>query len=181
MYGEDLGQSQLREVIDTVSKELHLYDSYDRLIILQALNKVYLDEIKFICRSGDYSEDGIFFEDLDEVWCEAILLADLNEVEAINFKGYLEKWLPEANEVDIEVDFKMSFFALEEGWHTPHIKRILSGGYSAPCETPDEIASAVAKVRLVILEQQSRYVEFKHLARYENFASEISYIETLIK
>ncbi len=70
----------------------------------------------------------------------------------------------------------MSFLALKEGWSAPQLNLILSGNFDRPQEELDRTASSVARLRLIILEQQKRYAEYENLARYEKLTLQLVHI-----
>ncbi|MEM8637809.1 MAG: SWIM zinc finger family protein [Cyanobacteria bacterium P01_G01_bin.54] len=102
--------------------------------------------------------------DLDAIWTELFLSADLNEEEVLVWQENLEAWQDYLN------SFAMALEALRQGWNYPPLVRVLQGEVTAqrawPGGAPDW-AGDFCQIRLKVLARQERYEEYLRLARAE--------------
>ena len=114
---------------------------------------------------------------LNEVWCETILSAELEEADKTDLAASLEIWRDAWGEY-----FLPAITALEQGWDDPQLQQVLAGNLSSlglwSGDTPD-YAYDLACIRLRILERQSRFSEYLHLAEAEGQI--VKYLTMLVR
>ncbi len=148
--------SKLSYILQRAQKFLAINDAQNALLILKILADEFIAEWSNLYRLFD--EAGQFVSDLDETLCEAILLANVDEVQASTILNDIEAWCEEVGNHGYEDCFRYSLRALEEGWDSVDIKSILSGAYDKPRETHRYERRVLAKIRLSILDRQKRFM-----------------------
>jgi uncharacterized Zn finger protein len=109
---------------------------------------------------------GHFFNDLGNVWAEALLSAQLASSERAQWVKQLSAWQTEVENFGIDESFGAAILAAEEGLDSPYMKQTLQG--IIPDEEPFHYyswyASELITAQLNVLEYQQRYQEFLNLA-----------------
>jgi uncharacterized Zn finger protein len=147
-------------------------DGHNALRILEAITEPYVNHW-FEMDDSD-GEAGNLFEELGEVWAEAILTADLSPEEREDWEGTLEHWQSEVEEYGIDIGFVPAITAARQGWDDPLIVAMLQGETSKLEEedrsSPPFFSSTriLTEARLNVLERQGRMEEFLNLARAMN-------------
>lgn len=104
-------------------------DGYSALAILDAVTEEYVEHwFEFDDSDG---EAGALFEELGEIWAEALLTADLTSAERHQWATKLENWQDEAEEYGVDVGFQVAVAAGRQGWDDPVLQRVLQGDTAA--------------------------------------------------
>ena len=160
-YEEDPFSESLQAVINQALDFAQNGDGESAIAILTAITQTFTDEWDDIC---DYGGDSFELPDLlDRAWAEAILRTDLEAPDVVDLEVMLTEW-----QEALSTDFSMSLAALQQGWDDPELQRALQGrGYSDPARLDAPFSTALALIRLQILDQQDRQQEYLNLARAE--------------
>lgn len=138
-------------------------DGYNAIAMLEAITSACVERWDDVAEYvADYDE--IVWE-LNDAWCEAILMADLTPEEKVDVQVNLEAWQDEWN-----ADFGLALETLRQGWNYPPLVEILQGNVSnqrVRTDIPIDYADSLALIRLKILERQERYREYLNLAAAE--------------
>ncbi|MGI0493823.1 SWIM zinc finger family protein [Alkalinema pantanalense CENA528] len=158
---ENLLMEELPELIQSALEFSDRGDGESASIILEAITTE-------ICRGwddlSDYGGDAQeVLQVLDPAWAAVILTSELSEQERIDRQVQLEEWADELN-----AEFSLGSAALREGWDDERLQAVLAGESTDLWgeERPD-YADDLAQVRLAILDQQGRTVEYLRLAEAE--------------
>jgi uncharacterized Zn finger protein len=165
-YEEDPISDDLQEVIDKATAFSERGDGNNAIAILEAITDTCADEWDELSDYGADSETIVY--SLNNAWTEAILSAELTDLEKANLHENLRKW-----EGELREDFGMSLEALHQGWDYPPLQRVLQGNITArgvwDGEAPN-FADDLAVVRLRILDRQNRQEEYLYLSEAEGQA-----------
>ena len=147
----DVGPIQ-RQVRALMRTSYRSYDSYDTSHSIAEGIRAILDQVRGFIEGGDginalslleviteeYSEGqhdyddsygtlGDVFDDLGELWAEALLAADLNPDELEKWDDQLAEWAGDAADYGSDTGMRLAMRAAQEGWHDPQIVRALRG------------------------------------------------------
>ena len=117
--------------------------------------------------SGESTE---LFQDLGNVWAEALLTADSSAQERQVWIPKLEAWQAELADYGIDDAFDPALSAAVQGWDYPPLQRVLHGEITEQGAWDGEApawADELAQVRLKVLERQGRFQEYLYLAEAE--------------
>jgi uncharacterized Zn finger protein len=166
----------LRPILDQARGFINGGDALSALAILEAFTTSYLahgstffEEIEEMYGSFE-GTPGDFFEELAEIWAEAILSADLNADERDEWGEKIAGWNDEIDDLGGESLFGVALAAAEQGWEYPPLQRVLAGEITpqgAWQGEPPEYADTLALLRLRALERQGRFQEYLYLAEAE--------------
>jgi uncharacterized Zn finger protein len=126
-------------------------------------------------------EFGDWFSSLGEVFTEALLTADLPQVERQAWARKLEKWQAELDDYGVDEAFDAAIAAAEQGWGYEPVRRAMAG-IAGPEGAWDVaapwFADALTAARLNVLERQGRTEEFLNLAEIEG--ETVRYVTMLV-
>ncbi|OUC12246.1 MAG: hypothetical protein B0A82_23290 [Alkalinema sp. CACIAM 70d] len=149
---------ELPELIQSAQEFSDRGDGHNASVILEAITTEICRGWDDLLDYGGNAEEVL--EILDPAWAEAILTSELSEQERIDRQVQLEEWAEELN-----AEFSLGSAALREGWDDERLQAVLAGEATDLWgeERPD-YADDLAQVRLKILAQQGRTVEYLRLA-----------------
>lgn len=129
-YGHVGGIVQsVRRVAEQAVPFIEAGDGRLALAILQGVTEAYIADWTNLDDSD--GELGAYFEDLGELWTEAILTADLTaDLTAAERKSWAKRfreWQNEVGEYGIDEAFQPAETAAVQGWDYPPLQRILRG------------------------------------------------------
>ncbi len=168
----------VRPLLDQARAFLAGGDGRSALAIMEAITTEYLagcsalsDRLEEMYGLGIAEVGpGEFFDELTEVWAEAILSADLSEDERDDWGEQIAGWRDEADDLGVGASFDIALAAAGQGWDYPPLQRVLAGEITDQGawegQSPD-FADELALVRLRVLERQERYQEYLYLAQAE--------------
>ena len=164
-YGgeEDIATEEISSLIQDAQMYTQRGDTWNAIAMLTAITEACIENWDEV---DDYGVDnGEVAWELNNVWCETILSADISEAEKVDLQVNLEFWRNDWGSY-----FDLAIAALEQGWDYPPLKRVLQGQITSlgawEGEAPD-YADDLAEIRLQILEKQQRYEEYLYLAEAE--------------
>lgn len=166
-WDDEPALDEIREFIQKADKFLEQGDSNNALIILGAIIRAYVQD--WMNLDGSSGESGIFFEELDNAFTEAILSAELSKSDRQQWEQELKNWQKEVDDYGVD-GFEMSLTALQQGWDYPPLREALKGNITELGAWEDEapnFADDLAWIRLKILERQGRHQEYLYLAQAE--------------
>lgn len=143
------------------------------LDILNAMTDECLENWQAIMEDEEGETLSYVQEELGPAWTEAILSANLTPSEREGWEAKLDAWESDLGEYAGSESFEVALKALEEGWDTPELQRILQGGSVERMFALGEdynglrIREQLTIARLNVLERQGRIDEFLNLARAE--------------
>jgi uncharacterized Zn finger protein len=163
---------EVRQVLDEARVFLEAGNGRNALIVLEAITDEYLKNWDELDDSD--GDAGDFFNDLGEVWAEAILTADLSSKERQSWGKKLAKWQREIGDY-VDGGFEAAVAAVEQHWDYPPLVRVLQGkargrGIWGDDDGDDDLpwyADDLTVARLNVLERQGRYQEAARLAEAE--------------
>ena len=166
----------LRPILAQAQRFIGGGDALSALAVLDAFTTSYLahgsaffEEIEAMY-GGFEGAPGDFFEELAEVWAEALLSADLSADERDEWGEKIAGWNDEIDDLGGEATFGIALAAAEQGWEYPPLQRVLAGDITpqgAWQGAPPDYADALALLRLKVLERQGRFQEYLCLAEAE--------------
>jgi uncharacterized Zn finger protein len=168
----------VRPLLDQAREFLVGGDARSALAIMEAITTEYLagcsalsDRLEEMYGLGIAEVGpGEFFDELAEVWAEAILSADLSEDERDDWGEQIAGWRDEADDLGVGASFDIALAAAEQGWDYPPLVRALAGEITdlgAWEGARPDYADELALVRLRVIERQERYQEYVYLAEAE--------------
>jgi len=157
--------ASVRQVAQQARPYSEAGDGRTALVILTAVTTEYLDE----WTEMDVSDDmyGAFFDELGDLWTEALLNADLSAAERRTWVEQFAAWREELADYSVDEGFAMAEAAAQQGWDDPALQRVLQGESPAPGAgdgAPPPYADELTVARLRVLERQGRTQEYLNLA-----------------
>ena len=162
-YEEDPIGEDLLNVVQTAVDFSERGEGENALAILEAITSTCVENWDDVAEYG--AENDEIVGELNNAWCEAILIAELTPEEKVDIQINLEAWQDEWN-----ADFGLVMEALRQGWDYPPLLQVLQGNITergAWEEDVPDYADDLALIRLKILERQERYQEYLYLAEAE--------------
>ncbi|MBI3977407.1 MAG: SWIM zinc finger domain-containing protein [Chloroflexi bacterium] len=173
---------EVRRVAEQARPFVEAGDGRDALTILEAVTEEYVAGWTDLDDSD--GEAGEYFGDLDLLWAEAILSADLTPTECQAWARRFADWRAEVDDYGIDDAFSAAEQAAAEGWDDPLVRRALRGaatGQQARGRDSEDGGEDLAvgdrrltAVRLAILERQERFDEYLNLARATGRRAELT-------
>ncbi len=170
----------VRSVLTQVTGYLNDGDAPAALAILDAITDEYLSDWEEMDDSdGDASA---FFYDLNPIWAEALLSADLDAAARANWTKKLKGYARNLREFGVDDVFDSALAAIAEGWDAPEVQKALAGEPLELSEEDEEDESwddldededdlflpdggvELTHARLNVLERQGRFDEFLNYA-----------------
>jgi hypothetical protein len=112
------------------------------------------------------------FDELGELWTEALLSVELDKTARVHWRNDLEQWdslmAEHGGAYGFDETFQTALAALEHGWDYAPLQQVLRG--QPPSSWEGEApwcGAALAQARLRVLARQGRYVEYLRLALAE--------------
>ncbi|AVH72478.1 SWIM zinc finger family protein [Nostoc sp. 'Lobaria pulmonaria (5183) cyanobiont'] len=162
-YEEDPIGEDLLNVVQTAVDFSERGEGENAIAILEAITSTCAENWDDVAEYG--AENDEIVGELNNAWCEAILIAELTPEEKVDIQINLEAWQDEWN-----ADFGLVMEALRQGWDYPPLVQVLQGNITergAWEEDVPDYADDLALIRLKILERQERYQEYLYLAEAE--------------
>ncbi|MEH2169155.1 MAG: SWIM zinc finger family protein [Nostoc sp.] len=162
-YEEDPIGEDLLSVVQTAVNFSERGEGENAIAILSAITSTCVENWDDVAEYG--AENDEIVSELNNAWCEAILIAELTPEEKVDIQINLEAWQDEWN-----ADFGLVMEALRQGWDYPPLVQVLQGNITergAWEEDVPDYADDLALIRLKILERQERYQEYLYLAEAE--------------
>ncbi|MEH2182572.1 SWIM zinc finger family protein [Nostoc sp.] len=162
-YEEDPIGEDLLSVVQTAVDFSERGEGENAIAILSAITSTCAENWDDVAEYG--AENDEIVGELNNAWCEAILIAELTPEEKVDIQINLEAWQDEWN-----ADFGLVMEALRQGWDYPPLVQVLQGNITergAWEEDVPDYADDLALIRLKILERQERYQEYLYLAEAE--------------
>lgn len=136
-------------------------DARSALPLLEALTDEYSDAwVEFDDSDGEL---GGFFEELGELWAEALLASNLKQAERKTWRERLEEWAGEAEEYGCE-GLEIAVQAASEGWTGSWLDGAMQGDVRPGTQPDTPYAAELTQVRLRILERSGYITEALRLA-----------------
>jgi uncharacterized Zn finger protein len=162
-----------RQVVKIAEQARPFFEAGDvpsALTLLEAVTEEYLKVWPEL--DGSDGESGEVFNDLGELWAEALLSGELSTAERERWEDRLADWQAELEDYGVDDAFYTAETALREGWDGPDVVRALRGDVAPRAEPPSPETSSflagtrdLTDIRLAILERQGRTDEYLHLAQ----------------
>ncbi|MEH2255394.1 SWIM zinc finger family protein [Nostoc sp.] len=162
-YEEDPIGEDLLSVVQTAVNFSERGEGENAIAILSAITSTCVENWNDVAEYG--AENDEIVGELNNAWCEAILITELTPEEKVDIQINLEAWQDEWN-----ADFGLVMEALRQGWDYPPLLQVLQGNITergAWEEDVPDYADDLALIRLKILERQERYQEYLYLAEAE--------------
>ncbi|MDZ8093186.1 MAG: SWIM zinc finger domain-containing protein [Nostoc sp. DedQUE05] len=162
-YEEDPIGEDLLSVVQTAVDFSERGEGENAIAILEAITSTCAENWDDVAEYGAENDEVV--GELNNAWCEAILIAELTPEEKVDIQINLEAWQDEWN-----ADFGLVMEALRQGWDYPPLVQVLQGNITergAWEEDVPDYADDLALIRLKILERQERYQEYLYLAEAE--------------
>ncbi|MEH2288911.1 SWIM zinc finger family protein [Nostoc sp.] len=162
-YEEDPIGEDLLSVVQTAVNFSERGEGENAIAILSAITSTCVENWDDVAKYG--AENDEIVAELNNAWCEAILITELTPEEKVDIQINLEAWQDEWN-----ADFGLVMEALRQGWNYPPLLQVLQGNITergAWEEDVPDYADDLALIRLKILERQERYQEYLYLAEAE--------------
>jgi uncharacterized Zn finger protein len=165
--------SSLDPALTTIRAALTNDDADGALALLEALTDEYGS------RWYDYDDSdgelGDFFDQIGQLWAEALLAADLWPEARSSWLEKLQSWHAEAEEYGVE-GLAIGLQAAEEGWEAPWLKRALQGRAQPGEYAGGDWDRALPQIRLRVLERQGQVDAALNLAQAYGMAGEAALI-----
>ncbi|MCT7982522.1 SWIM zinc finger family protein [Laspinema sp. A4] len=158
---EDPVTEELLDLIDNVQGLIEIGETYNALIVLEAIASACAADWDRVEQYGIDSDDIILA--LDEAIAEAILSDSLSSSEVKEWRSRLEILQEEWS-----TEFTLSLESLTQGWNDPHLVQALKGTLTEPEIAEDShpySSRDLVLIRLKILDRQERYQEYLNLAK----------------
>ncbi|MEH1811666.1 MAG: SWIM zinc finger family protein [Nostoc sp.] len=162
-YEDDPIGEDLLSVVQTAVDFSERGEGENAIAILSAITSTCAENWDDVAEYG--AENDEVLGELNNAWCEAVLIAELTPEEKVDIQINLEAWQDEWN-----ADFGLVMEALRQGWDYPPLVQVLQGNITergAWEEDVPDYADDLALIRLKILERQERYQEYLYLAEAE--------------
>ncbi len=162
-YEEDPIGEDLLSVVQTAVDFSERGEGENAIAILEAITSTCAENWDDVAEYGAENDEVV--GELNNAWCEAVLIAELTPEEKVDIQINLEAWQDEWN-----ADFGLVMEALRQGWDYPPLVQVLQGNITergAWEEDVPDYADDLALIRLKILERQERYQEYLYLAEAE--------------
>ncbi|MEH2084934.1 MAG: SWIM zinc finger family protein [Nostoc sp.] len=162
-YEEDLIGEDLLSVVQTAVDFSERGEGENAIAILEAITSTCVENWDDVAEYGVENDEIV--GELNNAWCEAILITELTPEEKVDIQINLEAWQDEWN-----ADFGLVMEALRQGWDYRPLLQVLQGKITergAWEEDVPDYADDLALIRLKILERQERYQEYLYLAEAE--------------
>jgi uncharacterized Zn finger protein len=162
-YEEDPIIEELLSVVQTATDFSERGEGENAIAILEAITSTCVENWDDVAEYGADNDEIV--QELNQAWCEAILITELTPEEKVDIQINLEAWQDEWN-----ADFGLIMEALRQGWDYPPLAEVLQGNVTergAWEEDVPDYADDLALIRLKILEHQERYQEYLYLAEAE--------------
>lgn len=102
-------------------------DSRGAAQVLEALTSEVVGQLKDVDLYDQYYDDDPLMR-LGAIWVEALLGFDLGEAERREWAKKLGRWQQQLEQYGLEVSFESAITAAREGWDTPALRQMMSGG-----------------------------------------------------
>ncbi|MBN3889788.1 MAG: SWIM zinc finger domain-containing protein [Nostoc sp. JL31] len=162
-YEDDPIGEDLLSVVQTAVDFSERGQGENAIAILEAITSTCAENWDDVAEYGAENDEVV--GELNNAWCEAVLIAELTPEEKVDIQINLEAWQDEWN-----ADFGLVMEALRQGWDYPPLVQVLQGNITergAWEEDVPDYADDLALIRLKILERQERYQEYLYLAEAE--------------
>ncbi|MEH1806483.1 SWIM zinc finger family protein [Nostoc sp.] len=162
-YEDDPIGEDLLSVVQTAVDFSERGEGENAIAILSAITSTCAENWDDVAEYGAENDEVV--GELNNAWCEAVLIAELTPEEKVDIQINLEAWQDEWN-----ADFGLVMEALRQGWDYPPLVQVLQGNITergAWEEDVPDYADDLALIRLKILERQERYQEYLYLAEAE--------------
>ncbi|MEH2223558.1 SWIM zinc finger family protein [Nostoc sp.] len=162
-YEDDPIGEDLLSVVQTAVDFSERGEGENAIAILSAITSTCAENWDDVAEYGAENDEVV--AELNNAWCEAVLIAELTPEEKVDIQINLEAWQDEWN-----ADFGLVMEALRQGWDYPPLVQVLQGNITergAWEEDVPDYADDLALIRLKILERQERYQEYLYLAEAE--------------
>ncbi|MCT7966250.1 SWIM zinc finger domain-containing protein [Laspinema sp. D1] len=158
---DDPVTEELLDLIDNVQGLIEIGETYNALIVLEAIASACAADWDRVEQYGIDSDDIVIA--LDEAIAEAILSDSLSSSEVEQWRSRLETLQDEWS-----TEFALSLESLTQGWDAPDVVEALKGTLLEP-ELEENSSSNYSPdlvlIRLKILDRQERYQEYLNLAK----------------
>ena len=172
-YGgeEDIATEEIINLIQEAEMYCLRDEPWNALAMLTAITEACVENWDIVYDYGVDNDE--VASELNTIWCETILSADLSEVEKVELQGNLKYWHDEWSnyfELAHPQGSATRTAALEQGWDYPPLKKVLEGNITSRGAWEEEAptyADDLAVIRLKILARQERFQEYLYLAEAE--------------
>jgi uncharacterized Zn finger protein len=117
--------SEVRAVAEQARPFLEAGDGRSALVILEAVTDEYVEIWTELDDSDGYA--GEWFGEVDGLWAEALLSADLTPEERASWAQRFAAWARDLSDYGVEDVFLTAEAAAVQGWDDPRLVRILAG------------------------------------------------------
>ena len=151
--------------MDSAVPFLEAGDGLNALRVLQPIADTFVQDWTQIYYGHD-EDMYLIFDDLGNLFAEALLSAGLSAEERQNWAATLQDWQSELDEFGVDDAFWVAIGAAEQGWDDPGLQRVLQGTAQGKSWKQDDRwdDDRLTKARLRVLEHQGRNEEYLHLA-----------------
>lgn len=136
-------------------------DAENALLLLEALTYDYSE--RWVDYDDSDGELGGFFDELGELWAEALLASDLGQGELDQWRERLEEWAAAAEDHGCE-GLSIALQAAEEGWSLPWLAAAMRGEQPPATGRVLEPGAELLAIRLRVLERKGLARDALHLA-----------------
>ncbi|MEF8783839.1 MAG: SWIM zinc finger family protein [Haloarculaceae archaeon] len=158
---------KLRDLLDQARAAIDAGDGETALDILEPLADELMGEEWLALSYDDSNAIFEFFDEVDRVLAEALLTADLSEVERADWEDRLWRWENEMGGYTHHPPYSVALEAAQRGWDFEPVQRAMRGdaSYADLWEgDPPWYAEEFIRARLNVLERQDRIEEYLNLA-----------------
>ncbi len=158
---DDPVTEELLDLIDNVQGLIEIGETYNALIVLEAIASACAADWDRVEQYGIDSDEIVLA--LDEAFAEAILSDSLSSSEVKQWRSRLETLQDEWN-----TEFALSLESLTQGWDDPDLVEALKGTLAEPEIEEESLANYspnLTLIRLKFLDRQERYQEYLNLAK----------------
>lgn len=153
----------IEEILTRIRPLLDADDGLNALVALQPVMEVMLEDWQEYDDSDGYL--GMTFDELGELFAEALLRIDPARRERENWRERLESWRDELADYGCEQGFLTACRAVSEGWDDPELGRVLEGEASQEItRAPSKSNDPLLRIRLRILENRGEHEAFLRLS-----------------
>ncbi len=156
---------ELRKLVESAVPFLEASDGRNALRVLEPIADTFVQEWTHYYYDHDETLY-LVFNDLGNLFAEAILSADLSAEERRDWAEILQGWQSELDEYGVDDAFWVAIGAAEQGWDDPGLQRVLQGTARERSWKRDDRwdDDRLTKARLRVLECQDRNGEYLNLA-----------------
>ena len=153
--------ADLRPLVAQIRSFLDGGNAQNALLLLEVLTDDYSE--RWIDFDDSDGELGGFFDDLGELWAEALLAANPKKAERVRWRERLAAWAATADDYGCE-GLNLALQAAEEGWSAPWVDAAILGEALPGTQPTGTHDSALIAIRLRILERSGQINEALNLA-----------------